>query len=336
MPELLALDFMRQALLAALLVGIAAPLVGVFLVQRRLSLIGDGMGHVSLAGVAIGILTGSAPVLTALAAAVLAAVAVELIRVRGRTSGDIALAVMFYGGIAAGVVLISMSTASSPANLTGYLFGAILTTSTADLQVFAALAVVVLVVTSLLRPRLFAVANDEEYARATGMRVTALNLTLAVLTAVTVVVSMRVVGLLLISALMIIPNATAQVFARSFRSSVRWAVGIGVLASVGGVVGSYYAGTPSGGTIVLVAIAVFLLAATLGGARRRIGAVRHRRAEAHDHEHGPGCGHPSLPHGDHVDYVHDGHRHAPHEGHWDEHADHAEHAGTPSDGSTTR
>ncbi len=327
MPELLALDFMRQALLAALLVGVAAPLVGVFLVQRRLSLIGDGMGHVSLAGVAIGILTGSAPVLTALGAAVLAAVAVELIRVRGRTSGDIALAVMFYGGIAAGVVLISMSTASSPANLTGYLFGAILTTSTADLQVFAVLAVVVLAVTSVLRPRLFAVANDEEYARATGMRVTALNLTLAVLTAVTVVVSMRVVGLLLISALMIIPNATAQVFAHSFRSSVRWAVGMGVLASVGGVVGSYYAGTPSGGTIVLLAIAVFLLATTLGATRRRLAAVRHRRAETHDHEHGPGCGHPTLTHGDHVDYVHDGHRHAPHEGHWDEHADH----GSPTD-----
>lgn len=340
MPELLALDFMRQALLAALLVGIAAPLVGVFLVQRRLSLIGDGMGHVSLAGVAIGILTGSAPVLTALAAAVLAAVAVELIRVRGRTSGDIALAVMFYGGIAAGVVLISMSTASSPANLTGYLFGAILTTSTADLQVFAALAVVVLLVTSVLRPRLFAVANDEEYARATGMRVTALNLTLAVLTAVTVVVSMRVVGLLLISALMIIPNATAQVVAHSFRSAVRWAVAIGVLASVGGVVGSYYAGTPSGGTIVLVAIAVFLLATGFEAARRRIGAARHRRAEVHDHEHGPGCGHLSVPHGDHVDYVHDGHRHASHEGHWDEHADHPEaaepRATAASDGTGSR
>ncbi len=321
MPELLALDFMRQALIAALLVGIAAPLVGVFLVQRRLSLIGDGMGHVSLAGVAIGILTGSAPVLTALAAAVLAAIAVELIRVRGRTSGDIALAVMFYGGIALGVVLISMSTASSPANLTAYLFGAILTTSATDLQVFAVLAVVVLAVTLTLRPRLFAVANDEEYARATGMHATALNLTLAILTAVTVVVSMRVVGLLLISALMILPNATAQVVARSFRSSVRWAVLVGILSSVGGVIGSYYAGTPSGGSIVLVAIAIFLLATGFASARTALGAARHRRAEVHEHEHGPGCGHLSVPHGDHVDYVHDGHRHAPHEGHWDEHAD---------------
>jgi zinc transport system permease protein len=337
-PDVLALDFMRQALIAALLVGIAAPLVGVFLVQRRLSLIGDGLGHVSLAGVAIGILTGSAPVLTALVLAVLAAVAIELIRVRGKTSGDIALAVMFYGGIALGVVLISMSTASSPANLTAYLFGAILTTSTADLQVFAILAVVVLAVTLALRPRLFAVANDEEYARATGMKVTALNLTLAILTAVTVVVSMRVVGLLLISALMIIPNATAQVLASSFRTSVRWAVLVGVISSIGGVVGSYYAGTPSGGSIVLFAIALFLLATAASAARTRLGAARHRRAEAHDHEHGPGCGHLSVPHEDHLDYVHDGHRHAPHGGHWDEHADPGTAsgaAGTTSTAATT-
>src|SRR5690606_41714443 len=99
-------DFMRNALLAALLVGAVAPLVGIFLVQRRLSLIGDGLGHVALAGVAIGVLLDNQPIISALAAAVLAGVAVEVIRARGRTSGDIALAVMFYGGIAAGVVII--------------------------------------------------------------------------------------------------------------------------------------------------------------------------------------------------------------------------------------
>ena len=319
MPDVLAYDFMRQALLAAVLVGFTAPLVGVFLVQRRMSLIGDGMGHVSLAGVAVGLLTGTEPVYTALVAAVLAAVSIELIRLRGRTSGDVALAVMFYGGIAAGVVLISKSQASSPANLTGYLFGAILTTSRQDLVVFGILALVVLAVTLVLRQRLFAVANDEEYARATGMPVTALNLTLAVLTAVTVVVAMRVVGLLLISALMILPNATAQVLGRSFRTALRWAVLVGVLCSVGGVVGSYYAGTPSGGSIVLLAIAAYLVVVVVGTVRDRLAAARHRSAERHDHEHGPGCGHPGVTHEDHVDYLHDGHRHAPHEGHYDEH-----------------
>ncbi|SRR5580765_2270057 len=320
MPDFLGYSFMQQALVAALLVGIAAPLVGVFLVQRRMSLIGDGMGHVALAGVAIGLLTNTQPVLTALAAAVVAAVAIELIRLRGRTSGDIALAVMFYGGIALGVVLISQSSASSPANLTAYLFGAILTTSSSDLVIFAGLAVVVLAVTLTLRTRLFAVANDEEYARATGMPVTALNLTLAILTAVTVVVSMRVVGLLLISALMILPNATAQILGRSFRTALAWAVVVGVLSSVLGVIGSYYAGTPSGGSIVLLAIAAYLVVAVLAAVRDRLAAARHRRAERHDHEHGPECGHEAIPHDDHVDYLHDGHRHAPHEGHYDEHA----------------
>ena len=320
MSEILALEFMRQALVAALLVGIAAPLVGVFLVQRRLSLIGDGMGHVALAGVAVGLLTGQAPVLTALLFAVAAAVAIELIRSRGRTSGDIALAVMFYGGIAAGVVIIAKSPSSSPANLTAYLFGAITTADQNDLWVFAGLAVVVLFTTWLLRPWLFAVANDEEYARASGLPVTALNIALAILTAVTVVVSMRVVGLLLISALMIIPNATAQLLGRSFRASVRWAVLVGVLSSVGGVITSYYAETPSGGTIVLLAIGAFVVVATASALGAKARAARHRLAERHDHEHGPGCGHAAVAHDDHVDYVHDGHRHAPHEGHYDEHA----------------
>lgn len=339
MAELLSLDFMRQALVAALLVGLAAPLVGVFLVQRRLSLIGDGMGHVALAGVAVGVLTGTAPVWTALVAAVGAAVAIELIRARGRTSGDVALAVMFYGGIAAGVVIIAKSPSGSPANLTAYLFGAITTASTADLWVFAGLALVVLVGTWLLRPWLFAVANDEEYARASGMPVTGLNIALAVLTAVTVVVSMRIVGLLLISALMIIPNATAQLFGRSFRATVRWAVLIGVVASVGGVVLSFYAETPSGGTIVLLAIAAFIAAAVGTAAAARMRTARHRRAAGHDHEHGTGCGHEAVPHDDHLDYLHDGHLHAAHEGHYDEHgadvaaaADHEDVGTTVKDG----
>lgn len=319
MSELLSLDFMRQAIVAAVLVGLAAPLVGVFLVQRRVSLIGDGLGHVALAGVAVGVLTGQAPVLTALVAAAAAAVAIELIRGRGTTSGDVALSVMFYGGIAAGVVIIAKSPGSSPANLTAYLFGAITTADQSDLWVFAGLAVVVLLTTWLLRPWLFAVANDEEYARASGLPVTGLNIALAVLTAVTVVVSMRVVGLLLISALMIIPNATAQLLGRSFRASVRWAVVVGVVSSVGGVVTSYFAETPSGGTIVLLAIGFFVVAAVGTGLLAQARAHQHRRAERHDHEHGPACGHEAVAHGDHLDYVHDGHRHAAHEGHYDEH-----------------
>lgn len=319
MSEMLALEFMRNALIGAVLVGFAAPLVGIFLVQRRMSLIGDGMGHVALAGVAVGVLTGTQPVLTALLAAVLAAVAIELLRERGGTSGDIALAVMFYGGIALGVVLLSQATSATSSNLTGFLFGAILTTTPADLIAFAVLGAIVVGTVTVLRGRLFAVAVDEEYSRATGLRVTALNLVLAVLTAVTVVVSMRIVGLLLISALMILPNATAQRIGTSFASTMRWAAVIGVVGAVAGVVTSYYAGTPSGGTIVLILIAIFLVTAGTAALSARLATRSHRRAARHHHEHGPGCGHEAIEHDGHVDYLHDGHRHAAHQGHYDEH-----------------
>lgn len=317
MSEMLGFAFMQRALLAALFVGLAAPAVGTFLVQRRLSLIGDGIGHVALAGVAIGALTGTAPVWTALAMATLAALAIELIRAYGRTSADVALAVLFYGGIAAGVVLMSRSSGGG-AGLTSYLFGAITTTTAADLIAFAALAVVVLAVTGLLRLRLFAVANDEEYALATGVRVTGYNVLLGLLTAVTVVLSMRVVGLLLISALMIVPNATAQIFARSFAGSVRWAMLIGVLCSVGGVVLSYSLGTPSGGSIVLLAIGVFVVVAMVAALRERL--LRRSRIVVHDdHQHSADCGHQWRQTDEGIEYLHDGSWHAPHDRHYHVH-----------------
>lgn len=265
--EFLDFGFMQRALIAALLVGLTAPTVGVYLVQRRLALIGDGLGHVALAGVAIGVLTSQAPVLTALAIAVVGALAIEVIRARGRTSGDIALAILFYGGIAGGVVIISQAPGGTPGNLNAYLFGAITTTTRADLVVFAILCVLVLTVTLGMSRYLFAVSNDEEYALASGLPVLRLNLLLAVVTAMTVVVSMRVIGLLLISALMILPIASAQLVARSFRQTVVIGVVIGLAVSLFGVSLSYYADTPSGGTIVLLAIAVFVAFSLWGAAR---------------------------------------------------------------------
>jgi zinc transport system permease protein len=317
--EILDYDFMQRALLASLLVGLTAPVVGIYLVQRRLALIGDGMGHVALTGVAIGLLTGTAPVFTALIFAVAAAVLIELLRARGRATADVLLAVIFYGGIAGGVVLIGLSKGGSAAKLNSYLFGAITTTSSQDLAVFAGLAAVVLLVAVGLAPRLFAVSNDEEYARASGMNVLGLNLLLAVLTAATVVISMRVVGLLLISALMIVPNAVSQQVARSFRGSMLIAATVGVSVSVAGTASSYYLETPSGGTIVLLAVAVFIVAALASTTIRAAHSRRHHSATEHRHEHGLDCGHDIVPHEDHLDYVHDGHRHAAHGAHYDDH-----------------
>jgi zinc transport system permease protein len=328
--DLLDYDFMQRALLASLMVGLVAPAVGVFLVQRRLSLLGDGLGHVALTGVAVGVLTSASPVWTALVAAVLGAVVIELVRARGRTSGDVALAVLFYGGIAGGVVLLSLAPRGQATNLDAYLFGAITTTSPQDVTVFAGIAVVVLLSVVLLGQRLYAVGDDEEYARAVGLPVLALNVVLAALVAATVVLSMRVVGLLLISALMIVPSAIAQLLARSFRSTLLLACLLGVVVSVAGTATSFYSGTPSGGTIVLLAIALFLLVTSGVALRERTARRRHRRRvdvhDAHPHEHGQSCGHPPVPHGDHVDYDHDGHRHAPHVTgrgvHYDEHGEH--------------
>jgi zinc transport system permease protein len=317
--EILDYDFMQRALIASLLVGLTAPVVGIYLVQRRLALIGDGMGHVALTGVAIGLLTGTAPVFTALIFAVAAAILIELLRARGRATADVLLAVIFYGGIAGGVVLIGLSDGGSAAKLNAYLFGAITTTSPQDLAVFATLATVVLLVAVGLAPRLFAVSNDEEYARASGMNVLGLNLLLAVLTAATVVISMRVVGLLLISALMIVPNAVAQQVARSFRGSMLLAATVGVSVSVTGTASSYYLQTPSGGTIVLFAVAVFIVAALAATTLRAAHARRNHSASEHRHEHGIDCGHEIVAHNDHLDYVHDGHRHAAHDAHYDDH-----------------
>ncbi|MGW5363771.1 metal ABC transporter permease [Actinopolymorpha pittospori] len=316
--EILQFDFMQRALLAALLIGLSAPAVGIYLVQRRLALIGDGMGHVALTGVGIGLLTRSGPVWSALVCTVLGAVVIEFMRAKGRTNSDVALAVMFYGGIAGGVVLLAKAPGSTPANLNSYLFGSITSTTPGDLVVFAVLAAVVLVVTLGMSRLFFTVGADEEYAGAAGLPVLAVNIVLAVMVAVTVVVSMRVVGLLLVSALMIVPVAIAQRLGRSFAGTVAAAMVIGVVVSVGGIFTSYYADTPSGATIVLAAIAVFVLTVAgtaLGAALRR----PHTEAEDHLHRHGPVCGHASVSHQDHVDYLHDGHRHAPHGAHYDEH-----------------
>jgi zinc transport system permease protein len=263
-------DFMVRALIGVTLTGLIAPAIGIYLVQRRLSLIGDGLGHVALTGVGVGLLFHQQPVLTAVIVAALGAVAVELVRERGRTSGDVALAILFYGGISGGVALVSVSDSSGAANLMAYLFGSPLTASNQDLYVTAALAAGVLAVTLVLRPWLFAVCHDEEYARVSGIPVRALNLTLAIAAAVTVTAAMRTVGLLLVSALMVIPVATAQRVSRGFTATLVGAMALGVLASAGGLWTSWRLDSAPGATIVLVAIAGFVVVSVAAGLRGRV------------------------------------------------------------------
>ncbi|WP_067497286.1 metal ABC transporter permease [Actinoplanes sp. TFC3] len=271
-------DFMLRALAGALIIGLAAPALGIYLVQRRLSLIGDGIGHVALTGVGVGLLVQQSPVLTAVIVSVVGAIGVELVRERGRTSGDLALALLFYGGIAGGVVLVGLSDSTS-GNLVQYLFGSLITTTRGDLIVILVLGVAVLVAMLALRPALFAVCNDEEYAKVSGLPVRTLNLLLAVMTAVTVTIAMRTVGLLLVSALMVVPVAAAQQVTRGFRTTMAAAMLIGVVAAAAGVTVSGEVDTPPGATIVILAIAAFL-AISVGSAlwrtlRRHIPAAQH-------------------------------------------------------------
>lgn len=255
-------EYMQLALLAGLVVGLCAPLVGTFVVQRRMSLLGDGIGHLAFAGVAAGLLLDVWPVWTALVAAVVGALAIEWLRTRGGQSGDLALAIFFYGGIAAGVVLLGLSD-SLDGNITSYLFGSIVTVETGDVAVVSVLGVVVAATVLVCRRALFAIAVDDEWARVAGLPVAALNALLAVLVAVTIVAAMRVVGILLVASLMVVPVAAAQALARSQAGVLGWSSAIGVGSVVIGLVAARAWGLAPGGTIVLVAVAVHLVASLL-------------------------------------------------------------------------
>jgi zinc transport system permease protein len=263
-------EFMRLAFATGAIVGVLAPAVGFFLVQRRMSLIGDGIGHTAFAGVAAGYLLGISPVLTALVAAVIGAVAIEWLRSRRRTAGDQALALLFYTGIAAGVVLISAAGALN-VDLFGFLFGSILTVGYDDLALVAVLGGVGLATIALLYRALSAAVLDEEGARVAGVPVGALNVLVAALAALTVALSMRIVGVLLIAALMVLPVIAATRVAWSLRSTLLLSIALGLASVLGGLTVAYYADMPPGGTIVLLSAAGFALASAFESVRSRYG-----------------------------------------------------------------
>ncbi|GAA2440999.1 metal ABC transporter permease [Streptomyces macrosporus] len=282
MIELLNYPFMQRALLAALLVGVAAPAVGIYLVQRRQAIMGDGIGHVAMTGVALGFLLSTNPVWTAVLVSALGAIAMELIRWYGVGRGDIALALLFYGGMAGGVMIINLSPGGSNADLMTYLFGSITTVSPEDVTAIVALSAFALAVCLGLRRQLFAVCQDEEFARVTGLPVRALNLLLAVTAAVTVTVAMRVVGLLLVSALMVLPVVAAQQVTRGFVTTLALSVVAGVLVALSGTAMSFYADVPPGASIVLLAIALFALLAVV---TPLVARVRSRVGTRHEEHH---------------------------------------------------
>lgn len=268
LPYPFELTFMQRALVAGVIVGVFAPMIGTFLVQKRISLIGDGIGHVAFAGVGAGLLLSVWPVWTALVFAIAGALGVEWLRSRKKASGDLALALFFYSGIALGVVLVSLGGGLN-ANLLTYLFGQPLTVNDSEIVVILILGAVIVVSMIGLRRVLFAVVTDEDWSRVAGLPVGFVNNVLAVLTATAVVAAMRIVGILLIAAMMVLPVASGQLLAHSFKGTLRWAIGVSVASVVAGLATSRIWGLAPGGAIVLIAAGTFAVVAVV---RRGVGA----------------------------------------------------------------
>lgn len=261
MLEIFDYGFMVRALAAGLLVALTIPVLGSFLVARRYSLIADSLAHVSLAGVGAGLLLGLAPVIVAIPVTIAGALLLEWLRQHKGLSGEVSLAILMSGGLALAVVFANLAQGSN-VDFTSYLFGSITTTTRTDLIILGIAALVTLALIAWNYRALLHIAFDEDSARISGYRVTLLNYLLAAMTAVMAVLSLRIVGGLLISALLVIPVVTASRFARSFLHTILAAVGLAIIAVCAGLVIAFYAGIAAGGAIVLSAI-VLLTAALI-------------------------------------------------------------------------
>jgi zinc transport system permease protein len=265
--ELLTLGFMQRALVACVVVCAVAPLVGAFVVQRNQSLTGDGMGHVAFAGVGLAFLVGVTPLIGALVLTVVAAVALFKMQ-RSGLAGDLSLALIFYGGIALGYLFAARSGSGVNAVL-GFLFGSPLNLTWGSVAAVAGLAVTVLVLVLALYGPLVSIAFDEDAATVSGVPTGGLVLTLTLIVALTVVGGMHAIGLLLVSAMMIVPVAAAAQIAGSYRQTMAIASAIGAGSAVVGLLVALYADATPGSAIVLTAITCYIAAAVAGRARRR-------------------------------------------------------------------
>jgi zinc transport system permease protein len=291
LPEIFQYEFMNRAILASVLVGATAPAFGVFLVLRRLSLIADTLSHVALAGVAIALLTKTFAPVVALIATTSAAVSIEELRMRRLLPGDAALAVFLYGSLAVAVVLISIADGFN-STLFSYLFGSVLTVTQTDLWSMVALAIVISVFMLMFSSELAQITFDPDLARINGVRVHLLNLGLAVLTGATITVSMRVVGVLLVGALIVIPVLVSLRITKGLSRTVIASSIVGVFVAVVGMVIAYYADIAPGGTVVLTAITL-LVAVELGAFLSRSFGRPSRHLDLANHSHS----HESHAHG---------------------------------------
>lgn len=267
--EMLGYPFMRRAFLAGLFIGVIAPLIGTYLVHRQMAFIGDTLAHSAFAGVAVGLFLGSAmswelsPYLTALVVAVLAALLIEVISDYTGAYGDVSMAIVLSGGFAIGTVLVSLSGGIS-VSINQYLFGNISTVQPDMLQIMGGLSFLVVAVVAATHKQLLYITFDEEAARVARFNVDAYNKMLVMLTALVIVAAMQIMGVILVAALLVVPVAAAAQIARSFTSSLLYGVVIAEISVLVGITLSYAYDLAAGGTIVLVAIAIFGGAALVG------------------------------------------------------------------------
>ncbi|MFP6568882.1 MAG: metal ABC transporter permease [Dehalococcoidia bacterium] len=279
MPEVFEFEFMRRALIGGSMVAVLAPAFGLFIVLRRLSLIADTLSHVALMGVAIGFVTSIYPTFVALIATTSSAAAIEQLRSRGRLPGDAALAVFLYASLAIAVIVISKSSGFN-ADVFGYLFGSVLSIDDPDLFLIAGLLVVVILFVIAFFAELTQSAFDQDLAHTSGVRVTATNLALAILTGATVTASMQVVGVLMVGALIVIPALAALRLARGFRTALILSISFGLLSVWIGLIVAFYGDIAAGGSIVLTTVAMLILAESIRRIRDRIEPKRASKSTA--------------------------------------------------------
>jgi len=255
--------FLQRALFAALVVAALCAALGVYVVLRGLAMLGDGIAHISFAGVALGLVLGFYPLGLALVAAILGALVIQALRSREVVRGDTAIGIIFTAGLALGILLVSRSRGLG-VDLAAYLFGNLLAVSAADVVLVGVVAVALLAVLLLLHKELLYVTFNEEAARLSGLPVGALNVLFTAATAASIVIAARVVGVLLVSALLIVPAAAALQFQRSFRTTLLLSVGLGLASVLLGVFFAAQYSLATGASVALTATALFAASVASG------------------------------------------------------------------------
>jgi len=265
--EFLNYGFVQRAVIAGSFIAVLCSILGMFLVLRRLSLIGDGLAHVTFGGVALGLLFKVYPIYASIPVVLLGGYGILKLMERARLYGDAAIGIISAAGIAVGVLIASLAGGFN-VDLFSYLFGNILAVSREEVALSAALSLTVLVIIGLFYHELISVTFDEDLARVSGIKTKTVNTLLVMLTAITVVLAMRLVGVMLVSALLILPAVSAFQAARSFKSAILLSSSFGVLSVLAGIVISFSWNLPAGATIVLLNIvilaAVFLYKKLIG------------------------------------------------------------------------